>query len=159
MILFLLCKSSGCFYSSSTDEYCFCVFAGLLGTAALVSSDAEPRNVLVIVADDGGFETAFYGNKKCKTPHLDQLAQSSLVFNNAFTSVSSCSPSRSAILTGLPQHENGMYGLEHTYHHFHSFDKVQSLPLILNNTLGKSSRELCVYVCKDMLCNVINFNF
>lgn len=93
--------------------------------------------MLLIVADDGGFETSFYGNTHCKTPHLDELAKSSLVFNNAFTSVSSCSPSRSAILTGLPQHENGMYGLYQTYHHFHSFDGVQSLPLILNNTLGE----------------------
>ncbi len=115
-----------------------CVGISWLAVVALNSgADQPPRNVLVIVADDGGFETSFYGNKKCQTPHLDQLAETSLVFNKAFTSVSSCSPSRSAILTGLPQHENGMYGLEHTYHHFHSFDKVQSLPLILNNTLGK----------------------
>ena len=32
---------------------------------------------------------------------------------------------------GLPQHQNGMYGLHHQYHHFNSFDEVQSLPMIL----------------------------
>lgn len=54
-------------------------------------------------ADDAGFETEVYNNSVVHTPHLRALAQRSLVFSNAFTSVSSCSPSRSAILTGLPQ--------------------------------------------------------
>lgn len=33
--------------------------------------------------------------------------------------------------SGLPQHQNGMYGLHHTFHHFDSFDAVRSLPLLL----------------------------
>ena len=92
------------------------------------------RNVLMIVADDGGFESAVYGNPRCKTPHLNEFAQRSVIFRQAYTSVSSCSPSRSAILTGIPQHQNGMYGLYQSYHHFHSFDAVQSLPWLLNHT-------------------------
>jgi hypothetical protein len=64
------------------------------------SSKAKRRNVLVIIADDGGFESQVYNNTVCKTPYLNELAQRSVVFKNAFTSVSSCSPSRSAILTG-----------------------------------------------------------
>ena len=94
----------------------------------------QNKNVLMIVADDGGFESSTYGNSKCKSPNIDELAKKSVVFENAFSSVSSCSPSRSAILTGLPQHENGMYGLHHSLHHFNSFDQVQSLPYLLNHT-------------------------
>ncbi|GAB1599169.1 N-sulphoglucosamine sulphohydrolase-like [Argonauta hians] len=90
------------------------------------------RNVLVIVGDDAGFESQIYNNPVCKTPNLNQLAKRSVVFNRAYSSVSSCSPSRSTILTGLPQHQNGMYGLHHKIHHFNSFDKVKSLPLILH---------------------------
>ena len=37
----------------------------------------------------------------------------------------------SVMALGLPQHQNGMYGLHHQYHHFNSFDEVQSLPMIL----------------------------
>ena len=48
-----------------------------------------------------------------------------MIFNNAFTSVSSCSPSRSALLTGLPIHQNGMNGLHHDVHHFNSYDEVE----------------------------------
>ena len=100
------------------------------------------KNVLLIIADDAGlevnikigfhfsetfFQIGALGNPVIKTPHLDKLAESSAVFSNAFTSVSSCSPSRSAILTGLPVHQNGMYGLHHDVHHFNSFDNVQSI--------------------------------
>ncbi|XP_050302215.1 N-sulphoglucosamine sulphohydrolase [Anthonomus grandis grandis] len=89
------------------------------------------RNVLLIIADDAGFEIGAYGNKICQTPNLDELSKNSLIFNKAFTSVSSCSPSRSAILTGKPSHQNGMYGLHQGVHHFDSLDNVDSLPKIL----------------------------
>lgn len=56
-----------------------------------------------MTADDGGFESGVYNNTAIHTPNLDTLAQQSLIFRNAFTSVSSCSPSRASILTGLPQ--------------------------------------------------------
>ncbi|KAI8435488.1 hypothetical protein MSG28_003785 [Choristoneura fumiferana] len=89
------------------------------------------RNVLILLADDAGLELGAYGNKICQTPHLDALARRSLVFNDAFTSVSSCSPSRAALLTGAPSHQSGMYGLHHGVHHFNSFDNVTSLPALL----------------------------
>ena len=54
-------------------------------------------------ADDAGFETEAYNNTAVRTPNLLALSRRALTFQNAFTSVSSCSPSRSAILTGLPQ--------------------------------------------------------
>lgn len=91
----------------------------------------ERKNVLVLIGDDAGFETQVYNNSVCKTPNINALAERSVIFRNGFTSVSSCSPSRSTILTGLPQHQNGMYGLHHTFHHFDSFDAVRSLPLLL----------------------------
>ncbi|XP_067142973.1 N-sulphoglucosamine sulphohydrolase [Centruroides vittatus] len=91
----------------------------------------EGKNVLLIIADDAGLETEIYNNSVCKTPNLDRLSRRSIIFKNAFTSVSSCSPSRSAILTGLPQHQNGMYGLYQAMHHFSTFDAVKSLPFLL----------------------------
>lgn len=66
-------------------------------------SSGTHRLVVPLPADDAGFETEVYNNSVVRTPNLRSLAQRSLVFDNAFTSVSSCSPSRSTILTGLPQ--------------------------------------------------------
>ncbi|XP_069124025.1 N-sulphoglucosamine sulphohydrolase-like isoform X1 [Argopecten irradians] len=109
------------------------IFTALLGIIIWVSP-SQCRNVLLILGDDAGFETQVYNNDICKTPNLNKLAQRGLVFNNAFTSVSSCSPSRSVVLSGLPQHQNGMYGLFNGYHHFRSFDEVKSLSLLLKGS-------------------------
>lgn len=92
---------------------------------------ADFRNVLIILADDGGFEIGAYNNTVCKTPNIDQFAKRSVLFKHAFTSVSSCSPSRSALLTGLPQHQNGMYGLHQDIQHFNTFDNIESVSKIL----------------------------
>lgn len=88
---------------------------------------------ILFSADDGGFEMGVYRNRICQTPNMDALAKQSLIFNNAFTSVSSCSPSRASILTGMPSHQNGMYGLHNGEHHFNAFDSLKSLPTILQH--------------------------
>lgn len=85
------------------------------------------------LADDGGFEMGAFRNRISQTPNLDALAKRSLIFNNAFTSVSSCSPSRAAILTGLPSHQSGMYGLHQAPHNFNAFTGLRSLPQILKD--------------------------
>src|SRR5690606_26630240 len=72
-----------------------------------------------------------YGNPVIKTPHIDRLAAEGTRFTNAFCTTASCSPSRSVLLTGLHNHANGMYGLEHAKHHFNSFNTVTSLPVLL----------------------------
>lgn len=72
--------------------------SSVTGPGAQGSSRTPPT-----AADDGGFESGAYNNSAIRTPSLDALARRSVVFQNAFTSVSSCSPSRASILTGLPQ--------------------------------------------------------
>jgi N-sulfoglucosamine sulfohydrolase len=71
----------------------------LLALAAAAVADA--RNVLLIIADDQGRDLAAYGNPVLRTPNLDRLAARGTLFTNAFATVSSCSPSRSVIYTGL----------------------------------------------------------
>lgn len=76
------------------------IFTILTGWISTEASLNKGKNVLVIIGDDAGFETQVYNNMVCKTPNINALAKRSVIFRNAFTSVSSCSPSRSAILTG-----------------------------------------------------------
>ncbi|RZF43823.1 hypothetical protein LSTR_LSTR006364 [Laodelphax striatellus] len=107
-------------------------FAVSSSSQSLIETTPPLRNTLIILADDAGFELGVYRNKICQTPNIDALSKKSLIFNNAYTAVSSCSPSRSALLTGRPNHENGMYGLHNGYHNFNSLNKVDSLPKILS---------------------------
>jgi N-sulfoglucosamine sulfohydrolase len=101
---------------------------------------AAPRNVVLIVADDQGQDAGCYGNPVIKTPNLDALAADGTRFKYAYCTTASCSPSRSVILTGLFNHANGQYGLEHDYHHFNSFSNVKSLPSMLSAAGYRTAR-------------------
>ena len=70
----------------------------LIGVVHL--SAAERPNILIIFTDDQGYaDLACYGNKKNKTPRMDQLAKEGTRFTS-FYAQSVCGPSRSALLTG-----------------------------------------------------------
>ncbi|MDX2431601.1 MAG: sulfatase-like hydrolase/transferase [Bacteroides sp.] len=67
----------------------------------------EKPNVLFIIADDLADRLACSGDALAKTPNLDKLAESGVLFTNAFCQYPSCGPSRSSMLTGLYPWENG----------------------------------------------------
>jgi arylsulfatase A-like enzyme len=74
----------------------------LIGVMAGTSVAKQPLrpNILIIFTDDQGYaDLACYGNKKNKTPRLDQLAKEGTRFTS-FYSQTVCGPSRSALLTG-----------------------------------------------------------
>ncbi|VTS01133.1 sulfatase family protein [Tuwongella immobilis] len=105
------------------------MLAAVLGIAPSVLA---AKNVVLLIADDLGIEqVGCYGNPIIRTPNLDALAKSGARFTQAFSSVASCSPSRGSLLTGLPTHQCGQYGLAHAAHHSQSFDNVASLPGLL----------------------------
>jgi N-sulfoglucosamine sulfohydrolase len=86
-----------------------------LGAAALLAPiparAAEPAarpNILVFVADDMAWDdSGAYGHPTIRTPTIDRLARDGLRFDRAFLTCSSCSPSRSSILTGRYPHSTG----------------------------------------------------
>jgi N-sulfoglucosamine sulfohydrolase len=92
---------------------------------------AAPKNVVLVVADDLGRQLGCYGDKAARTPHIDALAADGTRFAWAFCTTASCSPSRSVILTGLQNHSNGQYGLQHATHNFTTRPFVKPLPLLL----------------------------
>lgn len=69
--------------------------------------DSKP-NILFILADDWSYPFAsIYGDTTLRTPNLDKLAEMGVVFDHAFCASPSCTPSRSAILTGKYPHKLG----------------------------------------------------
>jgi len=59
-------------------------------------------NIIYILADDLGIgDLSIYNeNSKIQTPHLDQMGQEGMMFTDAHTSSSVCTPTRYGILTG-----------------------------------------------------------
>lgn len=67
----------------------------------------EPKrtqpNIIWVVAEDLSQDLGCYGNTLVKTPTLDNLAQNGVRFSNAFTTAPICTPSRTALSTGMYQ--------------------------------------------------------
>ncbi|MBO9154454.1 sulfatase [Chitinophaga sp. GCM10012297] len=72
-------------------------------------SKAQSRpNIILIIADDLGWnDVGCYGNTAVRTPNIDRLAKDGIRFNNVFVTSSSCSPSRTSIITGRYPHSTG----------------------------------------------------
>jgi len=69
--------------------------------------DQRPNFVFIITDDISAEDLSVYGNEAIETPHLDRMALSGLVFENAYLTISSCSPSRNSIITGRYPHNTG----------------------------------------------------
>ena len=70
---------------------------------------AKP-NVVFIMADDLGWaDTTLYGHTALyETPNLERLAKRGMLFDRAYTASPLCSPTRSAVLTGLHPARTGL---------------------------------------------------
>lgn len=67
-----------------------------------------PPNIVFIIADDISWnDFSCYGNEDVNTPYIDRLAREGLKFNNVYLTASSCSPSRSSIISGRYPHNTG----------------------------------------------------
>lgn len=63
--------------------------------------DTERPNILWIVADDLGADLGCFGEDNVSTPNLDQFAAGGTRYTNFYTVTAVCSPSRSALITGM----------------------------------------------------------
>ncbi|WP_018627499.1 sulfatase family protein [Niabella aurantiaca] len=72
------------------------------------NAGSQPPNIIFIIGDDiSGDDLGAYGNGLVKTPNLDRMAADGALFRNFFVTTSSCSPSRTSILTGRYPHNTG----------------------------------------------------
>jgi arylsulfatase A-like enzyme len=79
--------------------HAFCLLLALLA-APLLATAAEKPNVLFIAVDDLRPELGCYGNPIVKSPNIDRLAKSGMVFNHAYCQQAVCLPTRASLLTG-----------------------------------------------------------
>lgn len=90
------------------------IFFGLLaGGLFALAAEAAPQNILLIIADDFGADASVLYNSTNNgavlppTPNLTSLAQSGVVFRNAYANPV-CSPTRACLLTGRHAFRTGV---------------------------------------------------
>ncbi len=83
-------------------KICFSVliFSLFLGFSPIRAQHDRP-NILWLTCEDISPTLSMYGDSTAHTPNLDRLAAEGLVFDNVYTVVAVCAPSRSAIITGM----------------------------------------------------------
>lgn len=94
------------------------VLCGALADRTWAAAGQERPNILWVMTDDMGPELGCYGTKGMRTPNIDRLAAEGMRFTRCFTTAPVCSPSRSAIMTGMYQ----------TYINAHDHRSVTDLP-------------------------------
>lgn len=111
---------SNCLFDQKLTEFLFWI-PGISALFALLctstASHANPPtetlagsrpNILVILTDDQGYgDTSGHGHPNLKTPNLDRLEAQGRSFKNFFVSPT-CSPTRSALMTGRHEFFNGV---------------------------------------------------
>ncbi len=76
--------------------------------ASVHAANPSRPNVILFIGDDiSSNDFGCYGNTAARTPNIDRLAHDGLRFTQAYLTASSCSPSRSSIITGRYPHNNG----------------------------------------------------
>ncbi len=72
------------------------------GTAGAQNPAKRPPNIILILADDLGYnEVGAYGQKKIRTPNIDRLAREGVRMTDHYSGSPVCAPSRAVLLTGL----------------------------------------------------------
>ena len=81
-------------------------------TAPAFAAEATRPNILFIAVDDMRPELGCYGNELVKSPNIDRIAARGITFTKAYCQQAVCSPSRTAILTGLRPDVTKVWDLE-----------------------------------------------
>lgn len=86
----------------------FGVFVDAQNNISKSSRTSSSPNIIIILADDLGFEdVVFNGCKDIPTPNIDKIASQGVKFTNAYVSYAVCGPSRAGLITGRYQDRFG----------------------------------------------------
>jgi len=89
------------FKAGSIASACFAFAGG--GCLVKYRKIVRRPNILWILGEDASPHIGCYGETAIETPNLDKLAAEGVRFENAFVTCPVCSPSRSALVTGIYQ--------------------------------------------------------
>lgn len=62
--------------------------------------NGNPNIILIMTDDQGWYDAGFNGNTELKTPWIDELASSGVIFDRFYSASAVCSPTRASLITG-----------------------------------------------------------
>lgn len=105
-----------------------------LGVPCLADDSPARPNLLLIAIDDlNDWVGCLGGHPQARTPNLDRLARRGVLFANAHCPSPLCSPSRTAIFTGLPATATGIYDNSVWFRNVEQFKNLETLPQALRS--------------------------
>lgn len=78
-----------------------CAFMSVLASAAMAADRPQPNIILILADDMGRGDASCYDGAWVKTPHLEQMAAEGTRFEWYYSASPICSPSRTALTTGM----------------------------------------------------------
>ncbi len=82
----------------------------LAGLLPVLDAAPEKPHLVVFLSDDlGRLDTSIHGSRDARTPTMEKLAASGMVFENAYVASPSCCPNRYSLLTGLMPARHGAH--------------------------------------------------
>ena len=82
----------------------------LFSFASTAYSNDKPNVVLLLSDDQAWNDYSFMGHPHVKTPHIDKLANESVVFPRGYVPTALCRPSLMTLATGHYAHRHGVTG-------------------------------------------------
>src|SRR6056300_1762578 len=76
--------------------------------AMLLAHAGERPNIIFFFADDQAYDTiGCYGNPDVKTPNMDRIGRSGLIFDRHYNTTAICMASRANVMAGLVEYRTG----------------------------------------------------
>ncbi|MEM7014085.1 MAG: sulfatase [Verrucomicrobiota bacterium] len=88
----------------------FVTLSVLLSFGVATADESRPNIVLILSDDEAWTDYGFMGHPEIETPHLDKLAERSLVFERGYVAAPLCRPSLATMVTGLYPFQHGVVG-------------------------------------------------
>ena len=93
------------------------------------AEEVERPNVLFIAIDDlNDWIGCLDGHSQAKTPNIDRLAKSGVLFTNAHCQAPICNPSRVSLLTGVRPSTSGVYALNQSLRKAPALKSATTIP-------------------------------
>ena len=103
-------------------------------TTSTISAETRRPNIVILLADDLGYQDIGCYGGPVKTPTLDALAARGTRFSNFYSGCAVCSPSRAVLLTGRHHIRAGVYSWIHDpSQNSHLLRREITLPELLRN--------------------------